>query len=301
MGIGGDLKKIGRKLDVVKLTKDKLFEPLVDFATGKDQENKQRAAIEEANRQAKIAAENASQPVETKIDFKGTVDAARAAGINPLTALRSVGANTSTTQFHAPILTSMPAKTSFFERAVNVGKLYFGYKDFQSQRAISATNTRLEQDYIRSQTKLNNFNTQTAFDPYAGRTSIPVQVGFETKQLEVSVARRLKILPGDTLMPGELAEIQGEFWGEIGSAFATNVQDAIISGGTLGTFGSYGSDPKQVLKTQTYQEWSAEQSAQTVQPVINVSKLPVSKSKMDEARSYGIANSFLRTLEEIFN
>jgi len=301
MGIGTNLRKIGRKLDVVKLTKDQLFEPIVDFATGKDQEKKQRAAIYEANKQAKIAAENASQPIKTEIDFKGTVKAARAAGINPLTALRSVGANTSTTQFHSPILTSMPAKSSLFERAVNVGKLYFGYKDFQSQRAITATNTRLEQDYIRSQTRLNNFNTQTAFDPYAGRTSIPVQVGFETKQLEVSVARRLKILPGDTLMPGELSEIQGEFWGEVGSAIATNIQDAIISGGTAGTFGSYGSDPKQVLKTQTYTEWSAEQSAQTVHPVINVSKLPVSKSKMDEARSYGIANPIISYLGGVFN
>jgi len=301
MGIGSKLRKLGRKLDVVKLTKDELFEPILDFATGKDQEKKQAAAVVEANKQAKIAAENASQPVETKIDFKGTIEAARAAGINPLTALRSVGANTSTTQFHSPILTSMPAKSSYFERAVNVGKLYFGYKDFQSQRALTATNTRLEQDYIRSQTRLNNFNTQTAFDPYAGVTSIPVQVGFETKQLEVSVARRLKVLPGDTLMPGELAEIQGEFWGEVGSAFATNVQDAIISGGTLGTFGSYGSDPKQVLKTQTYSEWSAEQAAQTVHPVINVSKLPVSKSKMDEARSYGIANPFIRFVEDALN
>ena len=306
MGIGSSLRKLGRKIDdyTVQISKD-FAQDALDFATGKDQENKARAAVIEANKQAKIAAENASQPVvqKYKIDFEGTIKAARAAGINPLTALRTVGSNTesSTTQFHAPILTSMPAKSSYFERAVNVGKLYFGYKDFQSQRAISATNTRLEQDYIRSQTRLNNFNTQTAFDPYAGRTSIPVQVGFETKQLEVSVARRLKILPGDTLMPGELSEIQGEFWGEVGSAFATNVQDAIISGGTLGTFGSYGSDPKQVLKTQTYSEWSAEQSAQTVHPVINVSKLPVSKSKMNEARSYGIANPLIRFVEEALN
>jgi hypothetical protein len=306
MGIGSSLKKLGRKIDdyTVQLSKD-VAQDALDFATGKDQENKARAAIIEANKQATIAAENASQPVvqKYKIDFEGTIKAARAAGINPLTALRTVGSNTesSTTQFHAPILTSMPAKSSYFERAFNVGKLYFGYKDFQSQRAISATNTRLEQDYIRSQTRLNNFNTQTAFDPYAGRTSIPVQVGFETKQLEVSVARRLNILPGDTLMPGELSEIQGEFWGEIGSAFATNVQDAIISGGTLGTFGSYGSDPKQLLKTQTYSEWSAEQSAQTVHPVINVSKLPVSKSTMDKARTYGIANPFIRFVEEALN
>ena len=302
MGIGSKLRKLGRKFDDYTLQISKDFaQDALDFATGKDQENKKRAAIEEQNRQAKVAAENASQPIETKIDFKGTVNAARAAGINPLTALRSVGANTSTTQFHAPILTSMPAKSSYFERAVNVGKLYFGYKDFQSQRAISATNTRLEQDYIRSQTRLNNFNTQTAFDPYAGRTSIPVQVGYETKQLEVSVARRLKILPGDTLMPGELAEIQGEFWGEVGVAVSTDVQAAIISGGTMGTFGSYGSDPKQVLKTQTYEEWSAEQSAQTVHPVINVSKLPVSKSTMDEARKYGILNPLIQFAQEALN
>ena len=124
MGIGSSLRKFGRKVDdyTIQLSKD-FAQDALDFATGKDQENKKRAAIEESNRQAKIAAENASQPVETKIDFKGTIKAARAAGINPLTALRSVGANTSTTQFHAPILTSMPAKSSYFERAVNVGKL----------------------------------------------------------------------------------------------------------------------------------------------------------------------------------
>ena len=74
----------------------------------------QQAQINEQNRIARIAAENASRPVITtqKVDFEGTIKDATNAGFNPLTALRSTGGNITgtTTRYVAPLLSSMPTR-----------------------------------------------------------------------------------------------------------------------------------------------------------------------------------------------
>ena len=59
-------------------------------------------------------------------------------------------------------------------------------------------------------------------------------------------------LPGDTISPGDLEEILGEFHGNVTSAFATEIQDAVMSGGVLGGYGSVGSIPE--LSTENFEQ-----------------------------------------------
>ena len=90
-------------------------------------------------------------------------------------------------------------------------------------------------------------------DKYANfERFIPVKVGNEMKQLDKTVARRLDILPGDTISPGDLEEILGEFHGNVTSAVATEIQKAVISGGVVGGYGSVGSIPE--LSTENFEQ-----------------------------------------------
>lgn len=115
---------------------------------------KQKKAIAEQNRIATIAAENASRPVVTKqeVDFAGTVKSARAAGFNPLTALRATGGNITgtTTRYVAPLLSSMPTRnfTDIMSDA------YSGYQSFQKGRT-QKMQLGLETDLLKSQIALN--------------------------------------------------------------------------------------------------------------------------------------------------
>jgi len=90
-------------------------------------------------------------------------------------------------------------------------------------------------------------------DKYANfERFIPVKVGNEMKQLDKTVARRLDILPGDTISPGDLEEILGEFHGNVTSAVATEIQKAVMSGGVVGGYGSVGSIPE--LSTENFEQ-----------------------------------------------
>jgi hypothetical protein len=68
---------------------------------------------------------------------------------------------------------------------------------------------------------------KTDFD-YSSVKTIPVKFGNKSLDLDATVARRLRIEPGDLLMPGELSEIGGEFWGEIISALGTEAAAQIL-------------------------------------------------------------------------
>jgi len=117
---------------------------------GKKARKAQQAQINEQNRIATIAAENASRPVTTtqEVDFEGTIKSARNAGFNPLTALRATGGNITgtTTRYVAPLLSSMPSRnfTDIMSDA------FSGYQSFQRGK-INREKEGLEMQYLRNQ------------------------------------------------------------------------------------------------------------------------------------------------------
>jgi len=141
---------------------------------GETTRKKQEKAIDEQNRHATIEAENASRPVVTKqeVDFAGTVKSARAAGFNPLTALRATGGNitSTTTRYVAPLLSSMPSRnfTNIMSDA------FSGYQSFQRGK-INQQKEVLEMQYLRNQ--VSNSNPLNNFTPTinSGDILTPVQ------------------------------------------------------------------------------------------------------------------------------
>lgn len=117
----------------------------------------QQAQINEQNRIATIAAQNASQPVITtqKVDFNSTISDATNAGFNPLTALRATGGNITgtTTRYVAPLLSSMPTRnfTDIMSDA------FSGFQSFQYGRT-QKLQLGLETDLLKSQLALNMKN-----------------------------------------------------------------------------------------------------------------------------------------------
>jgi hypothetical protein len=124
---------------------------------GKKAKKAQQAQINEQNRIATIAAENASRPVVTtqKVDFNSTIKDATNAGFNPLTALRATGGNITgtTTRYVAPLLSSMPTRnfTDILSDA------FSGYQSFQKGRT-QKLQLGLETDLLKSQLALNMKN-----------------------------------------------------------------------------------------------------------------------------------------------
>jgi len=114
----------------------------------------QQAQINEQNRIATIAAQNASRPVVTtqKVDFNSTIKDATNAGFNPLTALRATGGNITgtTTRYVAPLLSSIPTRnfTDIMSDA------FSGYQSFQYGRT-QKLQLGLETDLLKSQLALN--------------------------------------------------------------------------------------------------------------------------------------------------
>lgn len=122
--------------------------------------------VAENNRIATIAAENTnaqmennSRPVETvtttKADFDSVIRDAEKAGINPLTALRTAGANTTTTtnstqvgltRYVAPLLSSMPS-TNFLDV---MSDAITGYQSFERGK-INKQKEGLEIQYLSNQ------------------------------------------------------------------------------------------------------------------------------------------------------
>lgn len=117
----------------------------------------QQAQINEQNRIATIAAQNASRPVVTtqKVDFNSTIKDATNAGFNPLTALRATGGNITgtTTRYVAPLLSSIPTRnfTDIMSDA------FSGYQSFQYGRT-QKLQLGLETDLLKSQLALNMKN-----------------------------------------------------------------------------------------------------------------------------------------------
>lgn len=133
---------------------------------GKKTQKKLEKQVAENNRIATIAAENTnkqmennSRPVETvttnEADFDSVIRDAEKAGINPLTALRTAGANSrvtstttqvGTTRYVAPLLSSMPSR-NFTDV---MGDAFKGYQSFQRGQ-INRQKEGLEMQYLKNQ------------------------------------------------------------------------------------------------------------------------------------------------------
>lgn len=120
-------------------------------------ENNRVATIAAQNTNAQI--ENNSRPVETvtthEADFDSVIRDAEKAGINPLTALRTAGANSrvtstttqvGTTRYVAPLLSSMPSR-NFTDV---MGDAFKGYQSFQTGQ-INRQKEGLEMQYLKNQ------------------------------------------------------------------------------------------------------------------------------------------------------
>lgn len=154
---------------------------------------------------------------------------ANRAGFNPLTVLRATGGQGFNNTAGLSSAAFMDAFSGLGARMAN-----------QQQAKASLENTIASTKY----TGLLAKNELDQKDPYAnfGRF-IPVKLGLETKELDVTVARRLDILPGDTVSPGDLEEILGELHGNLASAVALEIQNKVIKGGVPGAYGGIGSVP----------------------------------------------------------
>jgi len=137
---------------------------------GKEAQKAAEKQVVEQNRIATIAAENTnaqmennSRPVETvttqKADFDSVISDARKAGINPLTALRIAGVNSTTsttttqvgtTRYVAPLLSSMPSRN--FTNVM--ADAFSGYQSFERGRT-QKMQLGLETDLLKSQVALN--------------------------------------------------------------------------------------------------------------------------------------------------
>jgi len=133
---------------------------------GKKTQKTLEKQVAENNRIATIAAENTnaqmennSRPVETvttnEADFDSVIRDAEKAGINPLTALRTAGANSrvtstttqvGTTRYVAPLLSSMPSRN--FSDVM--GDAFKGYQSFQRGQ-INRQKEGLEMQYLKNQ------------------------------------------------------------------------------------------------------------------------------------------------------
>ena len=145
---------------------------------GKKTQKTLEKQVAENNRVATIAAqntnaqmENNSRPVETvttnEADFDSVIRDAEKAGINPLTALRTAGANSrvtstttqvGTTRYVAPLLSSMPSR-NFTDIMADA---FSGYQSFQKGRT-QKLQFGLETDLLKSEIAKNLVD----LDPFA--------------------------------------------------------------------------------------------------------------------------------------
>ncbi len=195
-------------------------------------------------------------------------------GFNPLTVLRATGGQGSRTSPDVGKMASAQFWQTFAQGMPNIHETNY---DRQFKQA------KLDNTIASTKSMLSNISQKNPYEKY--ERWIPVRVGTQMKRLDKTVARRLDILPGDTISPGDLEEILGEFHGNITSAFATKIQDAVMSGGVVGGYGSTGSIAP--LSGENFYAPNA----------IKTSKIK-NKRFYDDAREYGILTG---AIDHFFN
>ena len=175
----------------------------------------------------------------SQTDLKKLVKDAESAGFNPLTVLRATGG-----QGFNKGSSGALASATFWGNFANAGVSALNEFDPYNQK-------RKELDMQQSVANLDNTKTSTAYtkgligqlasntDPYAPyKDTVPVRVGRETLQLDMSVAKRMGIEPNSVITPGDLEELLGEVHGNLASTVAVEIQEAVLPGsGVTGVYG----------------------------------------------------------------
>lgn len=180
-----------------------------------------------------------AQARASQTDLKKLRNDAEAAGFNPLTVLRATGG-----QGFNKGSSGALASATFWGNFANAGQSALNEFD-PYQKKLK------ELDMQQSVANLDNTKTSTAYtkgligqlagniDPYAPyKDTIPVRVGRETLQLDMSVAKRMRIEPNSVITPGDLEELLGEVHGNVASTVALEIQEAVLPGsGVPGVYG----------------------------------------------------------------
>jgi len=157
-------------------------------------------------------------------------------GFNPLTVLRATGGQGSTKGPSGGLSSGAFFKT-FAQGIPSILEANYNKKMKDAELSSVLASTQL--------TKASTMDLLDKEDPYKKYDRwIPVRLGNQMKEMDMSVAKRLGILPGDTVSPGDLEEMLGEIHGNITSGIATNIQKEVIKGGVLSGYGSTGSVAK---------------------------------------------------------
>lgn len=158
--------------------------------------------------------------------FVNLRNSARRGGFNPLTALRTTGGGGYGQ--YVPLL----SRSAVGEGNRAMGQFASNYiRDaafMGANQAHEKTMTRMNNDAAMDRTKTQIANKPKSGFDYGYVDRIKVKFGGKTIELKSNIARRLDILPGDDLMPGELSEIGGEFWGEVISAVGTEAAAEVL-------------------------------------------------------------------------
>lgn len=152
------------------------------------------------------------------------------AGFNPLTVLRA-GALSS---MNTPGRILPPPAAAFAAQYLGdaIGEAF----DKKANEPIEKYNAKIrdleikqrEADLSISRQTLGQMTTNS--DPYANYTgTIPVRVGDNTQQLDVTVAKRMGIKPNDRLTAGDMEEIKGDVWGSIDGAIQSDIWERVLN------------------------------------------------------------------------
>ena len=157
---------------------------------------------------------------------------ANRSGFHPLTVLRATGGAGFTRGVHGG-LSRMGALFSGASRMVGA------YTSNQRQMVDDAYTAQfrakqlrgMDQDYqIGKMTLSSMMNPTDEYEPYKQQGWVPVAYGDTMMKMDLSVARRFRIKPGDLIAPGEMTEIFGDTVGETIAALHTKGQIAVLAG-----------------------------------------------------------------------
>lgn len=188
----------------------------------------QEAAYQRQLEQDRKNRELAKQDAANKFVDMGK--AADKAGINRLTALRATGGagfgmyGGYTAQ--APVI----SRANFIETfGGSMLKTWATNKINAPIDKYNAEVRKLDLEARKLDIKLGRKQLEGMKNPYdAYGDTIPVRVGNNTQQLDVTVARRLGILPNDRITAGDLEEIRGEIHGGIQAGVESDIGGAIL-------------------------------------------------------------------------
>lgn len=198
-------------------------------------------------------------------------NAATKAGFNPLTVLRSGGA-----QMFGGVPTF--SKAGFMQQFVQQGyNAWTTHSDNDPLKEYNQKVRDLTLESMKSNIALNKAqvtNLMGKSDPYSGYEGfIPVKVGVNLQYLQIDVAKRLGILPNTPITAGDLEEIKGEIQGGFESAFGSKIgTEVLLNAPILGN--NAGIESTQIITTTLppLGKDNLDQLLEDLKPIIGVKK-----------------------------